>query len=259
MVTYKLEIGLQMKIPFIEPQKWRQLYKTAVKKNNGKCNFCGIECKKINITLVRNSTDVNEKTSLICCKICKMIYECHYTYEKELILCYSKLQQNEIVIRSINYIKNNNCIPMITNIDPDAMRLNLSLIEYLDVIGQKNKLPKEMDNYKLFLTPYFDKSHIVDVQIESESMFVDDNDSEPDEFESDDKYEKYELDTNVDKELPLYNFTDNEKNILDKLFKPNTINMLEMNKIIHDAIKMQFYDEIKYSDVAEEHYKLFKL
>ena len=257
----------------VNRQIWGKLYNDVKKKYNNKCKYCKNSYKFMNCISVDEIPTKNN--SIFCCKLCKMIVQCNYSYQKELILCWSNEPQEIIVNKSIKYIEKYGEVPSITQIDPHAKKLDISLIEFIDLLSEDIQLPFEMSKYKVFLTPYFDFSYMnLKLGKENRAMFVEDSDNEEenydlactdeelieqdDEFSEDYKYYLQKLEP--DEKLPKYEFTLKEQELLNKFFdlhkmsNQNTLNMDDINNIMGDSIKSHFKDDIEHALLSDEHH-----
>jgi hypothetical protein len=162
--------------------------KILFKKFNGRCNNCDIKYEKYMYVF-------NKK---LLCKACYMINKHNLLTYNQFNIYYSKLSQKEIINRTIDFIKEFNKIPDPKIIDNDVLDVELSIIEYFNILnsGLKNEL---LNNLKLFFNKNFDFS-FVDNNLFS---FIDDNDGE---------FQK----------LKLYKFTDKDNQFLNKHFASNT-------------------------------------
>jgi len=166
----RLSIRKKGKTPFVPRNIWKSTFNNVAKKAKGKCFYCRSKYSKLEAIIIGKKVD--ETTMILCCKVCKMIKECSYKNQKDLVLCWSKVSQIDIVSETTKYVRKNNRIPKITEIDPDAKQIQLSLIEFIELVGGV-KIPRQMNMYKVFLSSYFDKSIITETK-DNHSMFIDD-------------------------------------------------------------------------------------
>lgn len=256
----RLSIGKKGKTPFVSRDVWRSTFNTVAKKAKGRCYYCKSKYSKLDTVVLGNNVD--ETSMLLCCKVCKMIKECSYKNQKDLVLCWSKVSQVDIVSETTKYVRKYNKIPKITEIDPEAKQLNLSLIEFIELVAGTN-IPKQMYMYKVFISSYFDKSVITESN-DNQSMFIDDeecNDLENTEEElieqdESDEYGYYLQKKDDDEDLPLYNFSSKEKKVLDAFFKPHNTNEKDMMCFIIDNIRKQFIDDSEFSEVDDKYYNV---
>ena len=162
--------------------------KILLKKFNSRCNSCDIKYDKYMY--------VYDKKLL--CKACYMINNHNILTYNQFNIYYSKLSQKEIINKTVDFIKEFNKIPDPKVIDNNILDVELSIIEYFNILksDSKNKL---LDNLKLFFNKDFDFSFV-----DSNSFsFIDDNN---DEFQK----------------LNLYKFNKEEKEFLNNHFCSNT-------------------------------------
>ena len=227
MVLTKLKINIPTKQQQVSKEEWKNIFNSTKNKYKSKCSFCNNKYKKMFCICGNNSNKLSTSNAVYCCTLCKMIFQCNNTYQKDFVLCWSTLSQNDIVIQSVDYIKKHNKVPSIKSIDPEAKKLDISLIEYIDLISNTTEFVNEMDNYKIFLTSYFNKTILVTNVHSQASMFIDDECSnlehtEEEMTEIDDGFTeqyKYHLQKiNFDDDLPLYEFSVNETLLFDSYF-----------------------------------------
>ena len=102
---------------------------------NKKCDNCLLKYHKLENNL---------------CRLCSMIAtNDKKKYMDEIILCVSQLSQNEIICKTIEYIKKNNKIPYPNIIDPNVLLSNIPLYQY-----------NKQKNIKIFVTNLFDYSYL---------------------------------------------------------------------------------------------------
>lgn len=261
----------------IDKQAWGKLYNNVKKKYNNKCKHCNNTYKFM--FCVSNGKVPDKNNSILCCKLCRMITQCDYSYQKELVLCWSNEPQETIVKKSIRHIEKFGKIPTITQIDPNAKKLEVSLIEFVDLLSEDIQLPYSMKKYKVFLTPYFSFSYMnLKLDQSNRAMFVDDVDDdldidetcddfdlactdeeliEQDEFSED--YSYYLQKIEPDENLPKYELTLQEKKVLKKIFSPlsvstDTLNIEDINNIVRNSIKTHYEDDVIYTLSSDEHH-----
>lgn len=133
-------------------------YKYSItKKYNNICCYCGGNFSNYNYINSDNST--KKEDVYLCCKFCHMILNFRHSYCNSLLLCWSDMSQIDIVRNSIDYIIINGTIPQVSDIDKNAKNLNISLIEYINIIN--NKMPDEFKKYKIFLSDNYDIMYLV--------------------------------------------------------------------------------------------------
>jgi len=96
------------------------------------------------------------------CVICYHITHLNIAPTEQLKLFYSKMDQAEIIKKTVIFYENNEAIPKPYEIDPDVKKINISSFEYANVLIDYNvqDLPKEMLNYKIFIDEDYDMTFI---------------------------------------------------------------------------------------------------
>jgi hypothetical protein len=274
---------LDKSLPFINPHDWYKILEKVKNNSNDKCAYCNLEHTKMTcIFKNKKENNLDHENMILCCDLCSKIVQCKYAYQKDFVLCWSKISQVEIVKRSIKYIKKYGKVPDIKTIDSNAKKLQLSLIEFLDLISLEKKLPKDMKKYKIFLTPYFDFSFVkLDIKQDNsyQSMFLNENeinnetnnDSDNSEdcnltcteeelieqdIEDHEDYIYYLQRIEHDKDLPLHSFTKDESEILNKYYNPFVLNNFQIDNILNNIIKIQFNDEINFSNKINKYHSI---
>ena len=255
---------------------WYKTRDNLIKHKGSTCDYCGGQYQK-NMNMISLDGSLKKKSIRLTCKLCHMIVDCLYQYQKELVLCWSKTSQLDIVRKSIDHIKKTGTPPSIKDIDPDAKKLDLSLIEFIDILAsyEFSNLPKKMKRYKVFMTPYFDCNYI---DTEDDSMFIDEEDGNvflDESEESDDEeenndmliqqdedtenYEYYLQREEPDQDLDKYTFGSEEKSFLRIHFKDSHYSdqfMNEMSSIIYYAIKTQQEDSVHSRLIGEIYHNM---
>jgi hypothetical protein len=98
------------------------------------------------------------------CKLCDMCINFSPLLSNNFIVCKSSFDQERINSLTIAFIKNNNKMPSIKDIDPDAILItgitvsNFILInsDHYKSISNNNKLIKLMNTYRLFFSNNLD-------------------------------------------------------------------------------------------------------
>lgn len=221
----------------------------ALKRDKFTCRFCGgIYSTHLYCSVLYNKKKVNIHNIAACCKLCHMIYNCKYTYQKQLSLCWSRKKQKVIIKKTIDYIIKNKKIPLITEIDKNAKQLPITLIEYLDVL-KGSKIPVEMYDYKLFVSPYFDIDFLKDYIDIDEFMFVDEDIDEKKIYVND-------LINNYDKSLEKYNMSQKEKTFIDSHF--NLTNKIDYICIISDSKILSDELDITINKIMNDYHKIIQ-
>ncbi len=144
-----------------------------LKKGNIKFNKFTIEKKICNFCKNKFNKNIYFKDNNYLCNICYHINNCDLNTGSFFELCHSKMSQKEIVCKTYNFISNNKRIPNITDIDNNAMDINLSIIELIEVLRGNNVLPYFFNNYKFFLNYNFN----IDYLIKKSKFLSDDNEN----------------------------------------------------------------------------------
>lgn len=210
----------------------------AIKTCDNYCSYCGGYYKKYMYCNI-----INSKKIIPACKLCYIITNFTILHQKELILCWSKLDQNIIVKKTMEHLKQNNKIPSVIEIDPDAKQTNISLIEFISYYKIVKTLKNKME-YKVFVTSLFDYSYL---DVSSVDLFIDDDESSisASEIEADSEdYNEFFKSDNSDKLLPIHNFNFNFNNK-----KENN----DYANIIFNAI-LSHYNDQQYSNAISDVY-----
>lgn len=119
--------------------------KELVKLSKNKCYYCNHFFNKY---LYCINYDVHK---YVVCKFCYTVTNIDFfLHHKGIVLLYSILPQLDIIKKTINYIKDNNKIPLFKDIDVNIKKTKLSLLEYLVVRDHIKD-----NNYKIFFTDKF--------------------------------------------------------------------------------------------------------
>lgn len=149
--------------PFKEAGLSIQDYKTIKEFNLRKCKgFCGFCKQKFNkyLYLVPKSKtqNITHQNSMIACRICYHIYNFSGLYINDYVIAYSEMDQEKIIAKTVSYIRENEKVPSIENIDEDAYKVNLSILEYFDLVRSYENLKGDLSNIKVFVDLNFDLS-----------------------------------------------------------------------------------------------------
>jgi len=129
---------------------YKKIKKKLIKKFKNTCFYCNLQYDKY-LYVHKNN---------LACKICYMINNRSINSVKQFDIYYSLKTQSEIIKNSIKYIKENGEIPLPNNIDNNVLKINLSIVEYFDILKKKNNLPSLFNNIKYFFNYDFDYSFI---------------------------------------------------------------------------------------------------
>lgn len=201
----------------IASNKWATIRDTVLKKYNYNCRYCGGHYIKYLMCIhLDNNSNNNDISNLdLCCKVCYDITHINNSFNNEMIVCYSQLSQLEIVRKTIDFIINNNKVPKINNIDKNASRVQLSVMEFSNILvhSKQNKY-----NYKIFFTEKLDTTFVsANIKV---PMFIDELSNElSNEFtegrELSNEFTEEHNQTNAEK---VHIFPDNELQYLKSIF-----------------------------------------
>ena len=229
--------------PFTETTPVHWVYKTKkIKEYGNTCFHCGGKYQKAMHCIPTPTIDKTEVD--IYCRLCFLIEHCSFNNLHEFILCWSSLSQLDIIQKTIDYIDNHNKIPDILTIDPNAQKLPISLSEFLNIltVWDRAVLPKNIDNYKIFITPYYDISYLYNYD---KSLFIDD------EKKQGRRKRDY---SESDIHLVPYKPSSDEKLVYDICFRKN-LDIVSMKYMIMMAIKVYQHDQQHYENVNKEYHR----
>ena len=106
---------------------------------NKSCDYCGGEYK---VVFLINGYKI--------CPVCRLVSHIKYNTINNIVIIYSKLSQLDIVRKSVEYIMKKSCLPCAYDLDPSSELINLSIIEYYNIIT--NKMPIKFNNYKIIIS-----------------------------------------------------------------------------------------------------------
>lgn len=168
--------------------------KSVLERNKSRCYFCGGLYPKYMICSRVKNNDLGTM-----CHMCYIVSHLNYNFSEEITLCYSEIDQREIVRKTVNSIIKTGYVPSIIEIDQNAKMIDISIFEFSNMlIATNNKLPPIFDNYKIFFTNNLN-TQIIDVNVSQKAMFIDEHPS-------------------VIENLPKYEFNDEEKQCIFKIF-----------------------------------------
>ena len=163
--------------------------------NNYTCRYCGGVYPKYLISCYIQHAKCND----ILCRACYLVTHLNVGLFRELKLYYSVMTQTEIIKKTIDYIINNNEIPIPTIIDNDIKLPPISLIEYINILNSADSTPPEFKNYKLFFTHKFNTNFIFNNYGNQMLTFINKNDNK-NYYEND--TDKIKIDDTLDKHIP---------------------------------------------------------
>lgn len=214
---------------------WKTMRNKVLNKTKNSCRYCGGRYSKYLICFHLDKDGSNNKMENLdmCCKMCYIITNLNYGHFDDIILCWSKMSQLDIVKNTINYVLQKHRLPTIEDIDKNAKKLSLSVIELCSALLENEKIFPEIENYKIFFTTNLD-TLFTDYYIgKRSSMFIEnDTDSENlsdylGEEQEDCDNENGNLYNNITSKLEEHVFCSNEKNFLDNFFSIKTIDRID--------------------------------
>jgi hypothetical protein len=241
-------------------KKWRQTREEILKIRNQSCRYCGGKYSKYLICfhLDCNQTNNSPKNLEMCCRACYIITHLNYGFLNSITLCWSKLSQIDIIKKTIEMSISNNSVPDITDVDPDAKKSPLSVMELCCILKMNKKdIIKNIKKIKVFFTKDFDitftnfycKSDNINKKISRRPMCLDDSDSDSDNDEDLDIV-GHPTDTN----LQNTNLTSQTDKMLKDLFRltPDNNITIMMNKALHKTNKIlsEYNNTSKKVDIA---------
>lgn len=172
-----------------------------VAKNNYTCRFCGGVYPKYLIC----SYITYAKCDDVCCRACHLVTHLNAGFFREMKLYYSKVPQIEIIRKTVDFIIENDEMPLPTKIDKDVKLPPISLLEFINIINNNDTVPNELENYKLFFTHKLNVDFIVNNYGNKMLKFIDDkkyHTIDTDKMKIDDTLDKH---VPTDEELALFN------------------------------------------------------
>ena len=233
-----------------------------------RCRYCGGIYNKYLycIHIDNNYANFDFNNLDIVCKLCFMLTNLNYFLDNnEMILLRSTLNQNDIVRKTIDGIREYGFPPDYTYIDPDVQKITISLIEYILIYSAKQD---SGCNYKIFFTKNLDRnfvnSIIEDMEIKSwtSSLFSDiDLDHTVDTMDTIDTVDTQHTDmhcgnnVNFIKDFKEYILTKSEKILLNNLFGHNKNKkiILRMLDTIIVAKNKVYFNNIDFEDTNFKH------
>lgn len=157
-----------------EAANWDKIKKEVLLRDDYTCVFCGGKYKKYMFCVRMDKTlEKNNIENLVsCCKLCFICSHFNCNFLDETVLCYSKLDQIEIIRKTVDYIITHKTVPSVEEIDKNAKIINISLYKYLNLIDSLQKTPKITNNLKIFFTKQLDISFIGLTYDNAEDTFI---------------------------------------------------------------------------------------
>ena len=138
---------------------------------NYTCTYCSSIFTKYMYCVTATATD-----PIICCKACYMITHLNINNAHEIKLYWSQMDQYKIVQNTIDFVIENNRCPRPVEIDPNIMKLQLSLYEFVNILSKtNNNLSNNLQflrNCKIFFSKNLDTKFIT-VNCGPIFMFID--------------------------------------------------------------------------------------
>ena len=195
-------------------KKWNQLRNAALSLVNNTCQSCGghydkfLHCVKPD-SQTKNLSYTPDNLTILC-RLCYMISHANcFLNSNSMILCWSQLDQIDIIRNTVDFVINKSYVPSIQDIDPDAKIIDMSILEFVNIqnnitdIFKVNHLHDYFDKYKVFFTESLD-INFIDASF-TRSMFRDD-------------CSDYHI-NNTTNEIEHYSFSKSEKKLFDVYFK----------------------------------------
>jgi hypothetical protein len=185
----------------ISQTKWNALRVATLKKYKHICRCCGGTFDRYLFCIrIDGNSKNNEPDNLdLMCKACYIIKHINYGFNNEIEVGLSKLSQLNIVRRTIDHVMSYNRVPTMKEIDPDAEKVGLSIMELSNVMITADV--DKVEKYKIFFTPLFDTGFI------KMSMFVDEDEPVTEDAEVTEDTTK------------VHKFTKDERVFLNEFFK----------------------------------------
>jgi len=139
----------------------------VLEKYGSTCRYCGFKYEKYLILITKPELDT-------CCRFCFHITRLNMGNHKEIKLYDSSISQYEIVNATINFIRTNKYIPHPIDIDKNVKKVPISVLEFINIIINKNGIPIELTNYKIFMSKRMDITFIMS-NFKSISLFIDED------------------------------------------------------------------------------------
>lgn len=215
----------------------RQSRKKLLTKCKNTCEYCGGRYLKYLICARRKGK------SYCCCRLCYLVTHINFGFEEEMVLCWSKMDQKEIVRNTVDFVINNNndYFPNIKDIDPEAELVPISIFEFSNILikcyNNKKPLPKSFKNYKIFFNEKTDTTFLDFCT--SGSLFIDEDESQEEISKLSDP--------------KVHKLTNGERKMVDELFSSQKSTMVEFDIDLENCIYKIFEDKKKSDDMELEY------
>jgi len=141
---------------------WQGLKKKILQRDNYTCVYCGGKYQKYMYCVRKDKSSSKDIKNLIsCCRLCYICTHFNYLFFEEVVLCRSKMQQVDIIRKTVDYILANNSIPSIIDIDANAEQINMSVYNFINLISlYEIHNISIIKDFKVFFTNNLDRSFI---------------------------------------------------------------------------------------------------
>ena len=136
---------------------WKTIKKKILVRDNYTCFYCGLRSEKYMVCdHIDGNAENNELSNFrILCPLCDLIRHCGIAaIFNKLYLYISKMSQVDIVKKTVEYYVKTRNIPKPEEIDPEAVLVKETTIDFANVLLKKNydELSPEENQYKGFFT-----------------------------------------------------------------------------------------------------------
>ncbi|KAG6862115.1 hypothetical protein C0995_005927 [Termitomyces sp. Mi166 len=150
----------------VSSSEWQQLRADILTRDNNTCSSCGYTSpddkgRGMKVDHKDGDASNNHPSNLrLYCPPCEAIRHCglHGLYGY-IILGSSDLDQLEIIRRTREVFESSGTIPRVTELDPHAIRPNMSIVDFANLLLEKDwdNLPEKYRSFKGFFTNRADK------------------------------------------------------------------------------------------------------
>src|SRR5690606_2473607 len=109
--------------------------KNILIKNQSRCYFCGGFYPKYMICFKSDKDKLDTA-----CRLCHIVTHLNHNYQNEIVLCYSKMSQLDIVRKTVDKTVELGTVPSILEVDPKAKLIDLSIYEFANILISKNNV-----------------------------------------------------------------------------------------------------------------------
>lgn len=151
----------------IKPNQQERL--DILKNNKYTCRSCGgTYASYLILVYVANENAYDTQ-----CPFCNTLTKLNNGISSGIELCYTELSQLDIIKKTVDYVIANNTTPNILMIDPDAKYVDISLLEYVNIM--EHITDDNFKNYKIFFNNNFNITFITNNYCKGMSLFVDES------------------------------------------------------------------------------------